>query len=112
MINFLLMVNNRCYNYTNLFFRRSRKLINNVYSGMQCSTCGVRYTPEQAMQYSHHLDWHFRQEQRQLKNSKRKQNSRKYYFNTSDWILFTEDINERGKFIIWFMNTNLILISC
>lgn len=68
---------------------------------MQCSSCGLRYPPEQTLQYSHHLDWHFRQNRRQQESTK-KANTRKFYFSIQDWLQYEEieDVEERGIKII------------
>uniref|UniRef100_A0A1B6C345 CID domain-containing protein n=3 Tax=Clastoptera arizonana TaxID=38151 RepID=A0A1B6C345_9HEMI len=71
------------------------------YSGIQCSSCGVRFPPEQTMKYSQHLDWHFRQNRRD-KDSSRMAQSRKWYYDISDWIQFEEieDLEDRAQ--SWF----------
>jgi hypothetical protein len=50
------------------------------------------------MKYSQHLDWHFRQNRRDKDNT-RKAQSRKWFYDVSDWIQFEEieDLEERGK---------------
>lgn len=65
---------------------------------MQCSSCGLRYPPEQTLQYSHHLDWHFRQNKKQQESTK-KANTRKFYFSVPDWLQYEEieDVEERGE---------------
>lgn len=82
---------------------------------MQCSSCGARFAPELATRYSHHLDWHFRQNRRE-RDSARKAHSRPWYYDVSDWIQFEEieDLEDRGKnflfllFIIYFITEDLI----
>lgn len=71
-----------------------------LYSGMQCSSCGARFAPELATRYSHHLDWHFRQNRRE-RDSARKAHSRPWYYDVSDWIQFEEieDLEDRGTFL-------------
>ncbi|GLH15248.1 Uncharacterized protein GBIM_19614 [Gryllus bimaculatus] len=80
---------------------RQPALIAALYSGIQCSSCGVRFAPEQTMKYSQHLDWHFRQNRRDRDNT-RKAQSRKWYYDISDWIQFEEieDLEERAQ--SWF----------
>ena len=75
-----------------------------LYSGIQCSSCGVRFPPEQTMKYSQHLDWHFRQNRRDRDNT-RKAQSRKWYYDVSDWIQFEEieDLEERGTVFLTFL---------
>ncbi|XP_066998871.2 uncharacterized protein [Anabrus simplex] len=80
---------------------RQPGLVAALYSGIQCSSCGVRFPPEQTMKYSQHLDWHFRQNRRDRDNT-RKAQSRKWYYDISDWIQFEEieDLEERAQ--SWF----------
>ncbi|XP_053697844.1 uncharacterized protein LOC128744695 isoform X2 [Sabethes cyaneus] len=81
--------------------RRQSAIVTQLFSGMQCSSCGVRFPPEQTMKYSQHLDWHFRQNRRD-RDSARKAHSRKWYYDVSDWIQYEEieDLEEREK--NWF----------
>ncbi|GJQ65408.1 hypothetical protein Trydic_g7518 [Trypoxylus dichotomus] len=77
---------------------RQPALITTLYSGMQCSSCGMRFPPEHSMQYSQHLDWHFRQNRKGKKNI-RKASSRRWYYSLSDWKNYEEieDLEEREK---------------
>lgn len=72
-----------------------------LFSGMQCSSCGVRFPPEQTTKYSQHLDWHFRQNRRD-RDSARKAHSRRWYYDVSDWVQYEEieDLEDREK--NWF----------
>lgn len=81
--------------------KRSAGIVDTLFTGMQCSSCGVRFPPEQTMKYSQHLDWHFRQNRRERDASK-KAHSRKWYYDVSDWIQYEEieDLEEREK--NWF----------
>nr|CAD7591773.1 unnamed protein product [Timema genevievae] len=80
---------------------RQPGIVTLLYSGIQCSSCGVRFPPEQTIKYSQHLDWHFRQNRRDRDNT-RKAQSRKWYYDVSDWIQFEEieDLEERAQ--SWF----------
>lgn len=77
---------------------RQSAIVHQLFSGMQCSSCGVRFPPEQTMKYSQHLDWHFRQNRRD-RDSARKAHSRKWYYDVADWIQYEEieDLEERGE---------------
>lgn len=77
---------------------RQSSLYGGLYSGMQCSSCGMRFSPEASMQYSQHLDWHFRQN-RKGKRSIRVASSRRWYYSLADWKNYEEleDLEERGK---------------
>lgn len=68
---------------------------------MQCGGCGARFPPEHTVRYSQHLDWHFRQN-RADRHSQRRPNSRRWYYDISDWIQYQEieDLEERGSLII------------
>ncbi|KAK3923779.1 Pre-mRNA cleavage complex 2 protein Pcf11 [Frankliniella fusca] len=76
-------------------------IIDILYSGIQCSSCGTRFPPEQTEKYSAHLDWHFRQNRRD-KDSQRKPQSRKWYYDVSDWIQFEEIDDTLDKAQNWF----------
>lgn len=78
---------------------RQQAIVDTLYIGIQCGSCGLRFPPEQTIRYSQHLDWHFRQNRRE-RDSKRKAQSRRWYYNRSDWIKYEEieDADERGKF--------------
>lgn len=73
-------------------------LYNILYTGMQCSSCGMRFPPEHSIHYSQHLDWHFRQNRRGKRNI-RVASSRKWYYTLSDWKNYEEieDLEEREK---------------
>ncbi|KAK5644187.1 hypothetical protein RI129_008032 [Pyrocoelia pectoralis] len=77
---------------------RRLPLIHMLYTGMQCSSCGMRFPPEQSIYYSQHLDWHFRQNRRGKKNI-RKAASRRWYYTILDWRNYEEieDLEEREK---------------
>ncbi|XP_075167263.1 pcf11 cleavage and polyadenylation factor subunit isoform X2 [Haematobia irritans] len=77
---------------------RQSAIVATLFSGMQCSSCGVRFPPEQTIKYSQHLDWHFRQNRRE-RDSSRKAHSRKWYYDLNDWIQYEEieDVDEREK---------------
>lgn len=81
--------------------KRSSAAVEALFCGMQCSSCGVRFPPEQTMKYSQHLDWHFRQNRRDRDASKRA-HSRKWYYDVSDWIQYEEieDLEDREQ--NWF----------
>lgn len=81
--------------------KRQSAIVHSLFSGMQCSSCGVRFPPEQTMKYSQHLDWHYRQNRRE-RDSARRAHSRKWYYEVSDWIQYEEieNLEEREK--NWF----------
>lgn len=82
---------------------RQSALFGGLYSGMQCSSCGMRFSPEASMQYSQHLDWHFRQNRKGKRNI-RVAASRRWYYALTDWKNYEEleDLEERG-------NVNILL---
>lgn len=69
--------------------KRNKSLIVALYSGKQCSSCERRFKPEQVLQYSQHLDWHFRYNKRQRKSTSEPY-SRMFYLSTEDWLMFEE----------------------
>lgn len=77
---------------------RQSAIVATLFSGMQCSSCGVRFPPEQTIKYSQHLDWHFRQNRRE-RDSTRKAHSRKWYYDLGDWVQYEEieDLEDREK---------------
>ena len=77
---------------------RQTAIVETLFSGMQCSSCGVRFPPEQTIKYSQHLDWHFRQNRRE-RDSSRKAHARKWYYDLNDWVQYEEieDLEEREK---------------
>lgn len=68
---------------------RQAAVVERLYSGTQCSSCGVRFLPEQTMNYSQHLDWHFRQKRKE-RDTTRTTNSRKWYYKIAEWMQFEE----------------------
>ncbi|XP_063927873.1 uncharacterized protein LOC135141017 isoform X2 [Zophobas morio] len=78
---------------------RQNPLYEALYSGMQCSSCGMRFPPEQSMRYSQHLDWHFRQNRKGKKNI-RVGATRRWFYSLSDWMNYieVEDLEEKENF--------------
>ncbi|KAF0306170.1 Pre-mRNA cleavage complex 2 protein Pcf11 [Amphibalanus amphitrite] len=75
---------------------RQPGIINLLYSGIQCASCGSRFLPEQTVQYSNHLDWHFRQNRREKEGARRAQ-SRRWYYDQASWMQYeeVEDADDR-----------------
>ncbi|KFV92679.1 Pre-mRNA cleavage complex 2 protein Pcf11, partial [Eurypyga helias] len=73
-------------------------VINRLYTGIQCYSCGMRFTTSQTDVYADHLDWHYRQN-RTEKDVSRKITHRRWYYSLTDWIEFEEiaDLEERAK---------------
>ncbi|VVC32299.1 RNA polymerase II-binding domain,ENTH/VHS,Subunit of cleavage factor IA Pcf11,CID [Cinara cedri] len=76
-------------------------LVHSLYTGIQCSSCGIRFTAEFTIKYSSHLDWHFRQNRREKMASKTVQ-SRKWYYDSSDWCKYEEQEDETTRAASWF----------
>ncbi|XP_053312660.1 pre-mRNA cleavage complex 2 protein Pcf11 isoform X2 [Spea bombifrons] len=78
--------------------RRYDSIINRLYTGIQCYSCGMRFTKSQTDVYADHLDWHYRQN-RTEKDVSRKITHRRWYYSLQDWIEFEEiaDLEERAK---------------
>ena len=81
------------------------QLIDKLYNEQpnQCLTCGQRFegTGEGRSKKAHHMDWHFRTNQRLTYDAQRGQ-SRSWYLDELDWIKFrvsddgTQDADEHG----------------
>ena len=57
-------------------------MIQRIYAGIQCTTCGVRFVlddEEKTEKYREHLDWHFRQKRREKDETKVSRNRHWYY---------------------------------
>ncbi|XP_059525870.1 pre-mRNA cleavage complex 2 protein Pcf11-like [Myotis daubentonii] len=78
--------------------QRYDSVINQLHTGIQCYSCGMRFTTSQADVYADHLDWHYRQN-RTKKDVSRKVTHRRWYYSSTDWIEFEEiaDLEERAK---------------
>ncbi|NXJ14190.1 PCF11 protein, partial [Odontophorus gujanensis] len=78
--------------------QRYDSVISRLYTGIQCYSCGMRFTTSQTDVYADHLDWHYRQN-RSEKDVSRKITHRRWYYSLTDWIEFEEiaDLEERAK---------------
>ncbi|XP_007900906.1 pre-mRNA cleavage complex 2 protein Pcf11 isoform X1 [Callorhinchus milii] len=78
--------------------QRYDSVINRLYTGIQCYSCGMRFTESQTDVYADHLDWHYRMN-RMEKDITKKVTHRKWYYSLTDWIEFEEiaDLEERAK---------------
>lgn len=81
--------------------KRHPSIINALYSGIQCSSCGIRFPLEQTIKYSQHLDWHFRENRRE-RDSARRAPTRKLYLPLSEWLQYQEIENEEEREKSWF----------
>lgn len=81
---------------------RQSGLVQVLYSGMQCSSCGERFPTASggSRLFSQHLDWHFRQNRRGKTTARnRKTTSRRWYYSLADWKQYEEieDLRERAE---------------
>ncbi|KAK1168203.1 hypothetical protein AOXY_G11095 [Acipenser oxyrinchus oxyrinchus] len=78
--------------------QRYDSVINRLYTGIQCYSCGMRFTTSQTDIYADHLDWHYRQN-RSEKDISKKVTHRRWYYSLTDWIEFEEiaELEERAK---------------
>lgn len=81
--------------------KRHPSIIHAIYSGIQCSSCGIRFPLEQTIKYSQHLDWHFRENRRE-RDSARRAPARKLYLPLSEWSQYLEIENEEEREKSWF----------
>ncbi|KAL0993742.1 hypothetical protein UPYG_G00113040 [Umbra pygmaea] len=77
---------------------RYDSVVTKLYTGIQCYSCGMRFTASQTDVYADHLDWHYRQN-RSEKDVSKKVTHRRWYYSLMDWIEFEEiaDLEERAK---------------
>ena len=54
-------------------------VLQRLYTGIQCSSCGVRFMAADTEQYREHLDWHFRQNRKEKEEIKVAKFRRWYY---------------------------------
>lgn len=59
--------------------RRYESVVTKLYTGIQCYSCGMRFTASQTDVYADHLDWHYRQN-RSEKDVSRKVTHRRWYY--------------------------------
>ncbi|KAK3591756.1 hypothetical protein CHS0354_019528 [Potamilus streckersoni] len=64
-------------------------VIDRLYSGIQCSSCGTRFTLDDTDKYREHLDWHFRQNKRDKKEYKVTR-CKKWFYGMHDWTQYEE----------------------
>lgn len=78
--------------------QRHDSIVTKLYTGIQCYSCGMRFTASQTDVYADHLDWHYRQN-RSEKDISKKVTHRRWYYSLVDWIEFEEiaDLEERAK---------------
>lgn len=81
--------------------KRHPSIVSALYSGIQCSSCGIRFPLGQTIKYNHHLDWHFRENRRE-RDSVRRPQSRKLYLPLSEWLQYQEIENEEEREKSWF----------
>ncbi|ESP04412.1 hypothetical protein LOTGIDRAFT_170803 [Lottia gigantea] len=67
--------------------RRYKGVVQRLYEGIQCSTCGIRFVMDDTERYREHLDWHFRQNKRQNDEFNMAKN-RQWHYEIDDWILY------------------------
>jgi len=63
--------------------------VQNLYGGVQCASCGMRFVNQKSNRYSKHLDWHFRQNKKD-KEEINVAHSRAWFYTWSDWIQYEE----------------------
>lgn len=64
--------------------RKQPGLVEILYSGLQCSSCGARFPAEMTEMYRQHLDWHFQQNHKVRYSTKCQ--SRLWYCSKQVWI--------------------------
>lgn len=95
--------------------------IQQLYVGISCSSCGVRFKSDAMDSYNEHLDWHFRQN-RYEKEGMKVARYRRWYYDVVDWVQFEEivDLDEKAQAgcfetetpLATSSGTNLMLPEC
>ncbi|XP_031625584.1 uncharacterized protein LOC116342204 [Contarinia nasturtii] len=67
--------------------------IRTLYSGWQCSSCGIRFPITEKTTHHEHLDWHFRQNRREKQASA----CHNWYFSIDDWLQSDQSENVDEK---------------
>eukprot|EP00794_Sanderia_malayensis_P007116 gene7116-7920_t len=77
--------------------KRHVSIINTLYVGSQCSSCGLRYPEAERQLYRDHLDWHFRVNRREKEN--KKSISRPWFNSINQWCDMDDvvDFEEAAK---------------
>lgn len=70
---------------------RCDELIKRLYTGIQCSACGMRFTACQTDMYAEHLDWHYRVNRKDKDGVK--ETHRSLYPSAGDWIMYEEIVD-------------------
>lgn len=78
-----------------LLKQKYNQAIQNLYSGVQCATCGIRFPSKQSNRYSNHYDWHFRQNKKE-KEEINIAHSRNWYYDLHEWIQY-EELSEEDQ---------------
>ncbi|CAF0808140.1 unnamed protein product [Didymodactylos carnosus] len=75
-------------------------IVQQLYLGIfQCRLCGLRFTSKQKLLYTHHLDWHYREnrQEKELGTSSSSfllQRSRGWYCTLQEWTEYEETVDE------------------
>ncbi|CAG2250908.1 PCF11 [Mytilus edulis] len=77
---------------SNILKKQYIGVIQRMYSGIQCTSCGTRFMASQTTLYREHLDWHFRQNQREKKGAKISR-YRSWFYELNDWLEY-EDVGD------------------
>lgn len=92
--------------------QRETTIVETLYSGEQCSSCGIRFPKHQTTKYGQHLDWHYRKNRRD-RNTQKRTHSRDWFYGTTDWLQFEEieNLDEREKNWFEMQQNNIDLLN-
>lgn len=105
-----VVMNNVLFYNESFILRKQPGMVEILYSGVQCNSCGARFPPELTDVYRQHLDWHFHQNHKTRYTAKC--HSRPWYCEKKVWIQSedykdTMDIDEeslpQGKNLLTFL---------
>lgn len=92
--------------------QRETSIVGTLYSGEQCSSCGIRFPKHETTKYGQHLDWHYRKNRRD-RNTQKRTHSREWYYGINDWLQFEEieNLDEREKNWFEMQQNNIDLLN-
>ena len=78
-------------------FRKYKDSYQSLYAGIQCSSCGLRFSQDGVQKYRDHLDWHFQQNKRKKQENKVTK-FRQWNYPFHEWMQYEEfgNLEERG----------------
>lgn len=92
--------------------QRETTIVDTLYAGEQCSSCGIRFPKHETTKYGQHLDWHYRKNRRN-RNTQKRTHSRDWFYGITDWLQFEEieNVDERERNWFEMQQNNMDLLN-